>query len=117
MFCLSSGSRQSRTGQGKADPMSSSTEQIDVSYVAHLARLHLTDEERATFQAQLEQIVGYVRKIGELDLSGIEPTSHAHPLRNVFRRDAVRGSLNRDVVLGNAPESTRDQFKVPQIVE
>jgi len=93
------------------------TKKIDVTYVAHLARLHLTDEEVAVFQPQLEQIVAYVDKIGELDLEGIEPTSHAHPVLNVFRADSARSGLAHEDVMANAPKSTSGQFLVPKIVE
>jgi len=99
------------------DPMEKDVEPIDVGYVAHLARLHLSDEEKAVFQPQLEHIVEYVRKIRELDVSGIEPTSHAHAVTNVFRRDEVRPGLDRDEVLRNAPEETHGQFRVPKIME
>ena len=58
-----------------------------------------------------------VQKLGELDVSGIEPTSHAHPVHNVFREDAVRPGLDLDQVLENAPAVIEDQFKVPRIVE
>jgi len=92
-------------------------EKIDVRYVAHLARLYLTDEEAETFQRQLEDTVGYVRKIGELDLAGIEPTSHAHLVQNVFRADEPREGLDRDTVLENAPAGEQGQFIVPRIVE
>lgn len=94
-----------------------STGHIDVSYVAHLARLHLTAEETTTFQAQLDQIVDYVQKLAELDVSGIEPTSHAHPVQNVFREDKVRAGLDLDRVLENAPAVIENQFMVPRIVE
>lgn len=90
---------------------------IDVAYVAHLARLNLTDEEAAVFPSQLEQIVAYVDKIGELDLSGIEPTSHAHPVMNVFRRDVARPGLAQEDVMANAPQARSGQFMVPKIVE
>jgi len=90
---------------------------IDVAYVARLARLYLTDEERRTFQSQLEHIVAYVHKIRELDVEGIEPTSHAIAVQNVFRTDDVRPGLDRDAVLANAPARTGDQFMVPKIVE
>lgn len=90
---------------------------IDVPYVANLARLALTEAEIATFQGQLSQIVDYVRTINQLDLSGIAPTSHAHPLENVFRADEVKPSLDRDAVMRNAPLSRDGQFIVPKIVE
>jgi aspartyl-tRNA(Asn)/glutamyl-tRNA(Gln) amidotransferase subunit C len=90
---------------------------IDVAYVARLARLHLTEEEVRTFGGQLKDIVAYMRKIGQLDLRGIEPTSHTHPLQNVFRRDEIRPGLDRDAVLANAPAHAGEQFIVPKIVE
>jgi aspartyl-tRNA(Asn)/glutamyl-tRNA(Gln) amidotransferase subunit C len=90
---------------------------IDVRYVARLARLALTDDERRTFQPQLDQILGYVRKIGELDLEAVEPTSHPRLMQNVFREDVAGPSLNAEAVLANAPASFNGQFKVPKIVE
>ena len=93
------------------------TDRIDVSYVAHLARLSLTEDEQRLFQEQLEHIVDYVRKIGELDVAGIEPTSHAHPVHNVYREDTVRPGLDSDQVLENGPEVADNQFIVPRIVE
>lgn len=93
------------------------TGKIDVAYVARLARLDLTPEELRTFQGQLEDVVEYVHKIREVDLSGVEPTSHAAPLQNVFREDKVEKGLDRRVVLDNAPVSAGDQFIVPRIVE
>ena len=92
-------------------------DKIDVAYVARLARLALTEEERQTFQAQLEHIVGYVRKIGELDVTGIEPMSHATAVQNVFRPDVVQPGLDRDAVLANAPARIGEQFMVPKIME
>ena len=95
----------------------SETEAIDVAYVAHLARLHLGPEETERLQAQLEQIVGYVRKIGEVDLSGVEPMAHAARVENVFRADEVRPGLSRDEALDNAPAAVDGLFQVPKIVE
>jgi aspartyl-tRNA(Asn)/glutamyl-tRNA(Gln) amidotransferase subunit C len=92
-------------------------DKIDVSYVANLARLHLTEEETERFQGQLEQIVGYVKKISDLDVSGVEPTSHAWPVQNVFRADDLRSGLNHDEVMENAPQAASGQFVVPKIVE
>jgi aspartyl-tRNA(Asn)/glutamyl-tRNA(Gln) amidotransferase subunit C len=94
-----------------------SNDKIDVRYVANLARIELSDEEVRTFQAQLEQIVGYVEQIGALDVDGIEPTSHAHPVMNVFRKDELKVGLEREDVMANAPEQVDNQFKVPKILE
>jgi len=90
---------------------------IDVAYVAELARLELTPDEKRVFQQQLETIVSYVEKIGELDLAGIEPTMHGQSLVNVFREDVVAPSLDRERVLANAPERNGPEFRLPKIVE
>jgi len=90
---------------------------IDVAYVAELARLELSPAEKATFQQQLETIVQYVEKIGELDLAGIEPTMHGQSLVNVLRADEVVPSMDRDGFLANAPARNGFEFKLPKIVE
>ncbi len=90
---------------------------IDVAYVAELARLELTDEEKALFQPQLEGIVKYVDKIAEVDVTGVEPMVHGASVRNVFREDEVVPSLPADVALANAPKRVEDEFLLPKIVE
>jgi aspartyl-tRNA(Asn)/glutamyl-tRNA(Gln) amidotransferase subunit C len=90
---------------------------IDVAYVAELARLALTPEEKDTFQQQLETIVRYVEKIGGLELSGIEPTLHGQPVVNVFREDVLVPSFERERFLANAPERNGAEFRLPKIVE
>ena len=93
------------------------TPKIDVAYVAELARLELTDEEKRVFQAQLENIVGYVDKISAVDVSGVEPTMHGRAIENAFREDVVRPSMDRALALANAPAATDTDFKLPKIVE
>jgi aspartyl-tRNA(Asn)/glutamyl-tRNA(Gln) amidotransferase subunit C len=90
---------------------------FDVKYVAHLARIALTPDEQEKFGAQLSNILGYIEKLNQLDVSGIEPTAHAVPLVNVFRPDAVRPSLSNAEALRNAPASANGLFMVPKIVE
>lgn len=90
---------------------------IDVAYVSNLARLELTDEEKAVFQPQLEGIVKYVEKISEVDVEGVEPMMHGRPLVNAFREDVVRPSLDREAALANAPARVGDEFLLPKIVE
>jgi len=97
--------------------MAENTDSFDVSYVARLARVYLTDAEKAKISAQLKDILTYVAKLNELDVSRVEPTAHATPLSNVFRQDEVEPSINRDKVLENAPEQSRDLFIVPKIIE
>lgn len=89
----------------------------EVEQVARLARLELSTEEKERFTHQLNDILTYVEKLKELDTSGVEPTAHAIPLRNVFREDKVRPSLDREAVLANAPAREEVFFKVPQIME
>ena len=90
---------------------------FDVKYVAHLARLALTAEEEATFQAQLGNVLGYISKLNELDVANVEPTAHAIPLVNVMRPDEVRPSLPHDEAMRNAPAKANGLFLVPKIVE
>ena len=92
-------------------------QKIDVGYVAELARLELTDEEKAVFQGQLEDIVKYVEMISSVDVEGIEPTMHGRAIVNAFREDTVRPSLDREVALANAPRRTENEFYLPKIVE
>ena len=99
------------------DDKAAMTEHVDVAYVARLARLFLTPEETARFQQQLDEIVGYVRQINQVDLSGIEPMAHAVRIQNVFREDVERPGLDRELVLANAPACVEEQFQVPKIVE
>jgi aspartyl-tRNA(Asn)/glutamyl-tRNA(Gln) amidotransferase subunit C len=91
--------------------------EIDVKYVAHLARLELTPEEERKFGEQLGHVLGYVEKLKELDVTGIEPTAHAMPRVNVTRRDATRPSIPQEDALGNAPAQAGGLFIVPKIIE
>jgi aspartyl-tRNA(Asn)/glutamyl-tRNA(Gln) amidotransferase subunit C len=91
--------------------------EVDVKYVAHLARLALTPAEEEKFGAQLNHILGYIDKLNELDVSQIEPTAHAVPLVNVFRPDVARPSLSNEDALRNAPAKANGLFIVPKIVE
>jgi aspartyl-tRNA(Asn)/glutamyl-tRNA(Gln) amidotransferase subunit C len=90
---------------------------IDVAYVAHLARLSLTPDEAKKFGAQLGNVLGYIEKLKEIDVSGIEPTAHAFPLINVTRPDEVRPSMSHQDALRNAPAQANGLFMVPKIVE
>ncbi len=90
---------------------------FNVEYIAHLARFELSEDEKKTLGGQLRSILGYVQKIAELDVSGIEPTLHGFPVNNVFRKDEPTPSLDREVVLNNAPQRIGDEFKMPKVVE
>jgi aspartyl-tRNA(Asn)/glutamyl-tRNA(Gln) amidotransferase subunit C len=88
-----------------------------VKHVARLARLDLTEEEKERMQAELTQILGHAEKIQELELDGVEPTSHSVRIVNAFRPDEVTESLAPEVVLANAPETEDGRFRVPRIIE
>jgi aspartyl-tRNA(Asn)/glutamyl-tRNA(Gln) amidotransferase subunit C len=90
---------------------------MDIEKVARLARLELSEKEKETFGNQLEQILTYMEQLNRLDTTGVEPTSHAIPIDNVFREDEVKSSLPRKEVLGISPDQEDDHFKVPRIIE
>ena len=90
---------------------------IDVERVARLARLALSDAEKARMQAELAAILRYIDKLRELSVDGVEPTSHAVPLVNVMREDEARPCLPRDEMMANAPDRVGDLFRVPRIIE
>lgn len=92
-------------------------EEIDVSYVAELARLDLTAEEKQRFQAQLRDVLAYVRQLEEVNVEGVEPTAHAAGQVNVFRPDEARPSEPPGTYLANAPSHRGGLFLVPKIVE
>lgn len=89
----------------------------DVEHVARLARLALSDGEKARMREQLAKILQYIDKLKELDVEGVEPTSHAVPLVSVMRDDDGAPSLPREEMLANAPDRAGDLFRVPRIIE
>jgi aspartyl-tRNA(Asn)/glutamyl-tRNA(Gln) amidotransferase subunit C len=91
--------------------------EIDIKYVAHLARIALTPDEEKKLAAQLGNILGYVEKLREVDVSKVEPTAHAVPLINVTRADEIRESFSNEDALRNAPKQANGLFIVPKIVE
>jgi aspartyl/glutamyl-tRNA(Asn/Gln) amidotransferase, C subunit len=93
------------------------TPEINVARICELAHLDMSADEMALFQGQLENILGYVEKLGELDLSGIEPTVYGQPVVNVFRDDAAEPWLAQEQAIDNAPEKIGGEFRVPKIVE
>lgn len=89
----------------------------DVEHVAGLARLTLSEQEKQTYMDQLNAILQYAEQLNGLDTDNVEPTSHAVPVSNVMRDDAVRPSLPIEQVLLNAPDEEDGQFKVPAVLE
>ena len=97
--------------------MSSSLDEAAVRHVAHLARLKISDEEVRLYADQLSAVLGYVDQLNELDTTDVPPTTHAVPLSNVFRDDAVRASLSPGRALSNAPQQQDDFFRVPKVLD
>jgi len=90
---------------------------FNIPYVANLARVALTPDEEQRLGQQLTNILGYIEKLKEVDVSQVEPTAHAFPLVNVTRPDVVTGSLPHDEAMRNAPAKAGGLFVVPKVVE
>jgi aspartyl-tRNA(Asn)/glutamyl-tRNA(Gln) amidotransferase subunit C len=90
---------------------------IEVETIAELAKLSLTDAEKATFQEQLSAILDYAEMLQRVDTTNIPPTASAIPLSNVMRLDEVALSLSNEEALFNAPESEDGSFKVQAVLE
>ena len=88
-----------------------------VEHVAHLGRLELAPEEVDQYTEQIDRILAYMDQLNSLDTSGIEPTTHAIPLVNVFREDRVDFNFAVEDAAGNAPERQGAFFKVPPVIE
>lgn len=88
----------------------------DVEQVAFLSRLDLTAEDKAAYTISLNTILDYMEMLNRLDTSAVEPAAHVLPLKNVFREDKLQPSLDKELVLANAPEEEAGAFKVPRIV-
>mgnify|MGYP006301721767 CR=1 FL=1 len=90
---------------------------VDVAAVARLARLSLADDECERMQAELSDIVSYIRKLQQLDLTDIEPTAHAAAITNVLRADAAGDCQPQEQTLANAPATVNDDLiRVPEII-
>ena len=91
--------------------------EIDIEHVARLARLELTDDEKARLREQLGVILEAAAKVSEVATDDVPPTAYAIPRSNVLRPDEITPSLTLEEVLSNAPEVEDDRFKVPKVVE
>jgi aspartyl-tRNA(Asn)/glutamyl-tRNA(Gln) amidotransferase subunit C len=93
------------------------SQELDVSYVARLARLRLTSEEAQLFQEQLAHVLEHVDKMSEVDVSGVEASAHAVPVFDVFRVDEIRPGLSAEEAWSNAPRQANGLFVVPKVME
>lgn len=88
----------------------------DVTYVAELARIDLSEEAIDQFADQIGEILDYVDLLNQVPTDGVAPTSHAITLTNAFREDKVSEASDPDVSLANAPESEEGHFIVPKVI-
>jgi aspartyl-tRNA(Asn)/glutamyl-tRNA(Gln) amidotransferase subunit C len=97
--------------------MAKNDQGMDVGYVARLAQIDLTAEEKALFQSQLDQVLHYVEQLNALDVSDVEPTAHAIPVFNVLRKDEPGTSLPHEDVVANFPAARGGEVLVPKIID
>jgi aspartyl-tRNA(Asn)/glutamyl-tRNA(Gln) amidotransferase subunit C len=90
---------------------------INIEYVARLARLALTAAEQQKLSQQLGDILHYVDKLKQVDITGIEPMAHGSPVFNVWGADVIMAGFSVDQALQNAPEQRDDSIVVPKVVE
>jgi aspartyl-tRNA(Asn)/glutamyl-tRNA(Gln) amidotransferase subunit C len=93
------------------------TTDLDVAYVAKLARVNLTEEETQLFQKQLSDVLKYADALREVDVSHVEASAHAIPVFNIFREDEPRDWFTAEEALGNAPRTANNLFIVTKVVE
>lgn len=91
--------------------------QQTVEYLANLARIQLKPEELEKLSRQLRDILDFIDKLRQADVSAVAPTSHILPLKNVLRQDEPGKSLKIDETLKNAPEKEGSFFSVPKVIE
>ena len=90
---------------------------MDIDYVANLARIELTSQEKEKFQGQLGDVLKYFEKLQQVDVEGVEPTAHAFPRFNVWDKDLAIDGFSAEEALLNAPKSRNEQVVVPKVVE
>src|SRR5467141_834756 len=93
------------------------TSDLDVAYVARLARINLTEAEAELFQKQLDDVLKYVEKLHQADVTDVEAAAHVLPILNVFREDVPRDWFTAEQALSNAPRRANGLFIVPKVVE
>ena len=93
------------------------TSDLDVAYLARLARINLTEDEAKLFQKQLDNVLKYVEKLRQVDVSDIDAAGRALSVFNVFREDSARDWFTAEQALSNAPRQANGLFVVPKVVE
>ena len=87
-----------------------------VEKLARLSRLRFDDAEKVEIKNDLQRMIGFVEKLNELNLEGVEPLQHMSEEVNILREDKVEGSISREDALKNAPYHDEQFFKVPKVI-
>lgn len=90
---------------------------LNIDYIARLARIDLTGDEKLELTRQLGRVIEYMDQLNQLDVSDVEPTSHPFPMTNITREDVPGTSLDHEDAMRNAPSKSGGLFRVPKIVE
>ncbi len=88
-----------------------------IEKLANLSRLEFGEEEKAEIKNSLQEMIGFIDKLNELDTTGVEPLLHMSGNVNIFRKDEVKGEINREEVFKNAPLHDDGFFKVPKVIK
>jgi len=89
----------------------------DVKYIATLAKLEFTENELDNLAKDMNEILGYMDKLNELDTENVKPLSYPIEKNNVFREDKLQDSVTSESALMNAPDATEQFFKVPKVIK
>lgn len=90
---------------------------LDIDDVARLARIALSEGEKERFASQLAEVLVHFEKLQGVDVSGVEPSAHAHPVFNAWRSDAVQAPLPPSALEAMAPAWREHQVLVPKVVD
>lgn len=88
-----------------------------IDHLAHLARLHFNNDEKAEIKQDLERMITFVEKLQEVDTTGVEPAMHMSDEFNVLREDEAEHTISREEALKNAPITDGVYFKVPKVIK
>jgi aspartyl-tRNA(Asn)/glutamyl-tRNA(Gln) amidotransferase subunit C len=89
----------------------------EVTHIARLARVGLSEDDISRFQGQLSQILDYFERLQEVDTENVPPTAHTLAMHNVMRDDEPRSSFDKEDILANAPQREGDLFRVRAVLE
>jgi aspartyl-tRNA(Asn)/glutamyl-tRNA(Gln) amidotransferase subunit C len=90
---------------------------IDIDYVANLARIELSAQERERFSSQLEGILGYFEQLNQVDVTGVEPMAHAFQVENVLREDEAVDGFDPEVAVAHAAAKRNNMVQVPKVID